>query len=246
MTIKPTIPKNYRPLLDKILEDKQKHTARVVIKDYGIRKNKLWIHGEIQLTIPIDFCYKYMARYRRNKGRLYGGVDVNTDRINLAIVDIEGNLRDTYTFWFREVTARGYPRHRVRTVIGMKIHEMLKYAYHHGVKTLFLENPEVLGKLKLLWIRNDKKLHRNYNWKVTTFRSSIIEMITMKAPLYSIKVKYVDPRGTTHSREHDMVMKKYRLDRHTASAYLIALKGLNLSLTTSIYLHKSLCPINQS
>ena len=138
IVIRPTIPKNYRLLLDRILEEKQKHTARVVIKDYGVRKNKLWIHGEIQLTIPIDFYYKYMTRYRKNIGRLYGGVDVNSDRINLAIVDSEGNLRDTYTFWFREVTARGYPRRKARSVTGMRVHEMLKYAYHHGVKTCLL------------------------------------------------------------------------------------------------------------
>ncbi len=104
---------------------------------------------------------------------------------------------------------------------------MLKYAYHHGVKTLFLENPEVLSKLKLLWIRNGKRLHKNYNWKLSTFRSRIIEMIAMKAPLYSIKVGYVDPKGTTNSKEHDEVMRKHRLDIHTASAYIIALRGLN-------------------
>ena len=226
ITVKPTIPKNYKLLLDKILEEKQKHTARIVIKDYGVRKNRIWIHGEIQLTIPLDFYYKYMTRYRKNKGNLYGGVDDNMDRINLAIVDGEGRLRDIYTFWFRETTARGYPRHRARSVIGMKVHEMLKYAYYHGVKMLFLEKPDVLGRLRLLWIRNGKRLHKNYNWKVATFKSSIIEMITMKVPLYSIKVSYVDPRGTTSSKEHDKIMKKYRLDRHTASAYLIALKRL--------------------
>ena len=224
--IKPSIPKNYKLLLDKILEEKQKHTARVVIKDYGVRKNKLRIHGEIQLTIPLNFYHKYMIKYRRNYGKLYGGVDVNIDRINLAIVDGEGNLRDTYTFWFREVTARGYPRRRARSVIGMKMHEMLKYAYHHGVRELFLENPEVLGRLKLLWVRNGKRLHKNYNWKVATFRSSVIEMIAMKAPLYSIDVKYVDPRGTTHSKEHVEIMRKHRLDKHTSSAYMTALKGL--------------------
>jgi len=150
IVIKPTIPKNYKLLLDKILEGKQKHTARVVIKDYGVRKGRLWVHGEIQLTIPVNFYYKYMTRYKRNYGKLYGGVDVNADSINLAIVDSEGNLRDTYTFWFREVTTRGYPRRKARSIIGMRVHEMLKYAYHHGVKMLFLENPEVLGKLKLL------------------------------------------------------------------------------------------------
>ena len=226
IAVKPTVSKAYRALLDKVIEERQKHTARVVIKGYGVRRNKLWVHGEVQLTLPLDFYYKHMTRYRGNYGKLYGGVDVNADRINLAIVDENGGLRDTYTFWFREVTARGYPRRRARSVIGMKVHDMLRYAYHHGVKAIFLESPEALGRLRLLWIRNGKRLHENYNWKVAAFRSSIIEMIAMKAPLYSIKVGYVGPRGTTHSKEHDEVMKKHRLDKHTASAYLIALKGL--------------------
>jgi hypothetical protein len=224
--VKPTISENYRLLLDKVLEEKQKYTGRVVVRDYGVRKNVLWVRGDIQITIPMSFYYKYIARVRVNRGKLYGGVDVNTDRINLVIVDEKGNLRDYKTFWFPEITARGYPKRRARNIIGMKVHEMLGYAYYHGVKVLFLENPEVLGKLKLLWVRSNDRGHENYNYRVSIFRDSIIEMISLKAPLYGIEAKYVDPKGTTSSREHDEIMEKYRLDRHTASAYLIALKGL--------------------
>jgi len=228
VVIKPTIPRNYMKLLDGILVERQKHVARAVIRDYGVRKGRLWVRGEIQVTIPIDFYYRHMARYRVNNGRLYGGVDVNVDRINLAIVDEKGRLRDVKTFWFEEASRKNCPRRRARSIIGMAVHNMLRYAYHHGVKTLFLENPEVLGRLKLLWIRNGSRLHENYNYRVSVFRSSVIEMIAMKAPLYAIKTIYVDPRGTTHSKEHDELMRKYGLDRHTASAYLIALKGLKL------------------
>ncbi len=188
ITVKPTIPKNHRVLLDKIIEE------------------------------------KHAVRYAENSGRLHGGVDVNTDRISLAVVDGYGRLRDVKTFWFEDVTRRGYPVRKARTLIGMKIHDMLRYAYHHGVKALFLESPDVLGKLKLLWVRNGKRLHKNYNWKVSIFRSSIIEMIATKAPLYSIGISYVSPKGTTNSKEHDEAMKKYGLDRHTASAYLVALE----------------------
>ena len=191
----------------------------------------MWIHGEIQLTIPLDFYYKYMTRYKRNYGKLYGGVDVNTDRVNLAIVDRYGRLRDVKTFWFEDVARKGYPRRKARILVGIAIHEMLQYAYHHGVRTLFLENPEVLGRLRLLWIRNGRRLHRNYNWKVSVFRSSTIEMIVMKAPLYSINIKHVNPRGTTHSKEHDYIMRKHGLDRHLASAYLIALRGIERHTT---------------
>jgi hypothetical protein len=51
-------------------------------------------------------------------------------------------------------------------------------------------------------------------------------MIALKAPLYGIEAKYVDPKGTTSSEEHDEAMKRYGLDRHTTSAYLIALRDL--------------------
>ncbi|KUO80531.1 MAG: hypothetical protein AT718_02890 [Vulcanisaeta sp. JCHS_4] len=77
-----------------------------------------------------------------------------------------------------------------------------------------------------MWVRGSDKSHENYNHRVMVFRSSIIERIALKAPLYSIEVKYVSPRGTTNSDEHNELMRKYRLDRHTASAYLIALRGL--------------------
>jgi hypothetical protein len=200
--------------------------GRVVIIDYGVRNNRLWVHGEVQVTVPLDVYYERMARHRRNAGKLIGGVDVNTDRINLAIVDEDGELIDHRTFWFSETTARGFPKHKAWSIIGMRNHELLDYAYHHGVKTLFLENPEVLGRLRLIWVRGGDRKHENYNYKVSVFRSSIIERIAMKAPLYSIRVRYVNPRGTTNSTEHDEAMRKYGLDRHTASAYLTALRGL--------------------
>jgi hypothetical protein len=224
--IKPTIPKGYRLLLDKVLEERQRYTGRVVLKSYGVGDGGLWVQGEVQITISMNFYYKHMARARANKGRLYGGVDVNVDRINLVIVDEKGVFRDIRTFWFEEASRKGCNRHRARSIIGMRVHEMLEYARRHDVKALFLENPEVLGKLKLLWIRSNDRGHENYNYKVSVFRGSVIEMIVLKAPLYDIEAKYVDPRGTTSSREHGEIMKRYGLDRHVASAYLIALRGL--------------------
>jgi hypothetical protein len=227
VVVKPTVSRSYRQLLDTVLAGRVEYMGRVVVRDYGVRNNRLWVHGEVQVTIPLDVYYEHMTRHKRNAGKLFGGVDVNTDRINLAIIDEEGGLRDYKTFWFSETSRKGFSRRRAWSIIGMRIHEMLDYAYHHGVKTLFLENPEVLGRLKLAWIKSGDRGRENYNHKVTTFRSSIIERITMKAPLYSIRVGYVSPRGTTNSKEHDELMRRYGLDRHTASAHLIAIKGLN-------------------
>jgi len=188
VVIKPTIPRSYRELLDAILTGRVEYMGRVVINGVGARSNQLWVHGEVHMTVPMDVYYERMARHKRNGGKLFGGVDVNTDRINLTIINENGELIDHRTFWFSEVTARGFPRYKAWSIIGMRIHEMLNYAYHHGVKTLFLENPDVLGRLRLMWIRGGDRKHENYNYKVMTFRSSIIEKIAMKAPLYSIRL----------------------------------------------------------
>jgi len=227
--IKPTISRSFSTLVSKIIEEKQKYASRVVIKDFGVRDGTMWVRGEVQITVPLNFYYNHMARYRESKGNLIGGVDVNVDRINLAIVDENSSLRDHKTFWFRETTARGYPRKSARSVIGMKIHEMLKYAYQHGVSTIALENPETLGKLRLLWVKHGKRGHENYNHRVSVFRCRVIEMIALKAPLYATRVVYVNPAGTTNSRDHDEVVRRYGADKHTASAYLIALRALNQS-----------------
>ncbi|RLE64474.1 MAG: hypothetical protein DRJ47_07625 [Thermoprotei archaeon] len=226
ISLKPTIPKNYKQTLGKIIGEKQPYVARIVLKGFGERKNMLWVHGEIHLSIPYRFYLEHFKRYKRNYGKLLGGVDVNVDRINLAIIDRYGRLRDVKTFWFEEASWKGCPRQRAWSIIGIAVHNMLRYAYHHGVKVLFLENPETLGYLKTLWIKKGERRSNNYNYRVQFFRNRIVERITMKTPLYSINIEYVNPKGTTHSREHDEVMRRYGLDRHTASAYLIALRGI--------------------
>jgi len=51
-----------------------------------------------------------------------------------------------------------------------------------------------------MWVRGGDRKHGNYNHKVMVFRSSIIERIALKAPLYSIRVGYVNPRGQQTQR----------------------------------------------
>ncbi|PLC68081.1 hypothetical protein B7L70_05140 [Vulcanisaeta sp. EB80] len=45
-----------------------------------------------------------------------------------------------------------------------------------------------------MWVRGGDRKHGNYNHKVMVFRSSIIEKIALKAPLYSIRAGYVSPK----------------------------------------------------
>jgi len=218
--------RGHEELLKLVVESREKYMPRVLVRGYNVRDGELYVSGEIHVAIGYDFYLKHMTRYREPRGSLIGGVDVNVDRINLAIVDEKGNLRDCKTFWFSEATSRGYPRRRTWSVVGARIHEMLRYAYNHGVSTIALENPEVLSHLKLAWVRTGYRKHENYNYRVSVFRNTIIERIATKAPLYGLNIKFADPKGTTSSREHDEIMKRLGLDRHAASAYLIALRSI--------------------
>jgi len=232
-TIELRTPKGYLKLLkilvEKALNNEIGYPARVVIVEFNFYQGNLHLYCSLQVMVPYSLYLETLRKYLNPLGDHVAGVDVNVDRVNLAIVDRYGRLRDVKTFWFREITSRGYRGEQAWTRIHQAVHDMLDYAYHHGVSTTILENPEVIGYLRYYWVRNGERKTRNYNYRVSIFRNRVIEVIAYKAPLYAISVKYVNPRGTTHSKEHDEIMRIHGLDRHTTSAYLIALKGLNTS-----------------
>ena len=138
--VKPTIPKRWRHILQNLWFYMLPYHARVVLKQFGNRKGVLFTHGDVQVAVDYDFYLELMRRYDQPKGKNIAGVDVNLDRINLAIVNKDGELRDYKTFWFKEIKSRNMPKRKVRSIIGEKVHEMLKYAYHHGVSKIYLEN----------------------------------------------------------------------------------------------------------
>ena len=63
--------------------------------------------------------------------------------------------------------------------------------------------------------------------KITRFaKRELLQYGIVMSLKYSFKILLIDPKGTTRSKEHNKIMKEYGLDRHTASAYLIALNIL--------------------
>mgnify|MGYP000356629866 CR=1 FL=1 len=227
ITIKPVIPKGYiklvKTLVDKALKREVGYPARVYIRDYGDKLE--YLYGELQVMVKYDFYIEVMKKYDKPLGNNIAGVDVNVDRLNLVVINRSGDIVWKYTTRFPHVTSRGFPRKRAWSIIGEKIHEILRNTYSHGASVIAVENPEIIGYLRYYWIRNGKRKTKNYNYKVSIFRNSMIERIIWKAPLYGLKVIPINPKGTTRSKDHEYVMRKYGLDRHVASAYLIALKA---------------------
>ena len=69
--------------------------------------------------------------------------------------------------------------------------------------------------------------NKRANRKITRFaKKQLLQYGIAMSMKYGFKVLLINPKGTTQSKEHNKVMKRYGLDRHAASAYLIALKGI--------------------
>jgi len=206
--------KDYLPLVQEIVklakEKKISYSARIVFRD-----GRIYSH----LSIPVDLYLKYFSKGSAN-GSLIAGFDLNADRINMVMVDKFGRIRDVKTEWFPEVTSHGFPRSKAKIKRLEALAKLLDYAYHHDVGVVVFEN---------LFIIKRRKFTKNSsaNRKMSRFaKKELLQYGIIMSMKYGFKVLLVNPKGTTLSKEHDEVMRKYGLDRHTASAYIIALRGI--------------------
>ncbi|MEM1749767.1 MAG: hypothetical protein QXV30_01755 [Desulfurococcaceae archaeon] len=205
---------NHVPLVKELSElaksRKCSYGAKIVF-----RKGRVYLH----LSVPVELYLKYFGRGEAI-GSLIAGFDLNSDRVNMVIVDKYGRVVDVRTAWFPEVTSPGYPGSKAMVVRLRALAELLNYAYHHGVGVVVFED---LDKIKQRRFTSSPTANR----KITRFaKKQLLTHAVVMALKYGLKPVLVDPRGTTSSPVHSTVMKKHGLDRHTASAYLIALRYL--------------------
>ncbi|MCD6487896.1 MAG: hypothetical protein J7K21_01550 [Desulfurococcales archaeon] len=220
------VPRIYSEIFERIAELGMKcklgYLARMVVLDSSYVR----VYAELQISIPYELYLSHRRRFERPLGNNVAGIDVNVDRINLAIINKRGILRDTKTFHYPSLASTTLKGEQRRSLLHKVVHDVLKYAYYHGVSTIVLEDPEILGYLKSRWIRSNERRNSRYNRRVSIFRSSIIEEFVLHAPEYGLNSYYVDPAYT--SKLAELIAKDMGLDRYTASAYIIALEYLEL------------------
>jgi len=214
---------NYVPLVKELSE-----LAKSRKCSYGVmivfRNGRIYLH----LSVPVELYLKYF-RKGEAKGDLIAGFDLNSDRINTVIVDKYGRVVDVRTAWFPEVTSPGYPRNKARVVRLQALVELFNYAYHHGANVAVFED---LDKIKRRRFTSSPTANR----KITRFaKKQLLTHAVVMSLRYGLKPALVDPRGTMSSPVHSAVMKKHGLDRHTTSAYLIALRYLQDEKTVNSY-----------
>jgi len=209
-------------LVDAINE--QDYHCRIYINGWSRYK----VGGTVQVAIPDRIWLRYELRdleqVKLEEVEYVLGFDVNFDRINWVLIDLDCRIISMGTIWFHWLVTQGARTKGARGYIIQELHKLftrLKILEKRKF-AVAVEKSYVLKFLKLVWIKSGKRKNEHYNYKVSRFRARTIDDIKQVATLYALPVIEVDPRGTTHSEEHDEVMRRLGLDRHMASAYLIA------------------------
>ncbi|MGC9072310.1 MAG: hypothetical protein ACP5HK_06435 [Acidilobus sp.] len=208
--------KEYLPLLKELEELASKgeegYGAVVSFKHYPM----------IHLQIPLWLYLKHFSSPKPGGYGLIAGFDLNSDRLNVVVIDRDGKVVARRTWWYSEAVSHGFPKEKAKALRLNALSEALNFLSRIGVDYVAFEDLFLVKKRKFTRSRSG-------NRKVSRFAKK--QMLThgvIKALRLGFNVVLVNPKGTTNSEDHDRVMREKGFDRHTASAYLIALKGLGV------------------
>jgi len=208
--------KEYLPLLSELEElsrrKEEGYGAVISFKD----------HPMIHLQIPLWLYLKHFSSPKPNGYGLVAGFDLNSDRLNVVVINKESSIVTTKTWWYSEVVSHGFPKDKAKALRLNALSQALIFLSRIGVDYVVFEDLFLVKKRKFTRSKSG-------NRKVSRFakRQMLIHGV-IKALRLGFNVVLVNPKGTTNSEGHDKVMREKGFDRHTASAYLIALKGIGM------------------
>jgi predicted transposase len=178
-------------------------------------------HPRIHVHVPTWLYLKHFSENKAMSGKFIAGVDLNSDRVNLVVIDSKGEIVYIKSSKFPEATSHGFPRDLAKQKRLYALYQAIDLATLTGASIIAFENLFEIKKKKFT-------INHRTNRKISKFaKKQLLTHGILRAIKMGFKIILIDPKGTTKSKEHDGVMKRHGLDKHSASAYLIALKGLS-------------------
>jgi predicted transposase len=176
----------------------------------------------IHLQVPLWLYLKHFSSPKPVGYGLVAGFDLNSDRLNVVVVNKDGKVIAIKTFWYSDVTRPGFPKGKAMALRLNALSQALNFLSRVGVDYVAFEDLFLVKRRKFTRSKSG-------NRKVSRFaKKQLLIHGVVKALRLGFNVVLVNPKGTTNSEGHDRIMREKGFDRHTASAYLIALKGLGM------------------
>jgi len=179
-------------------------------------------HPRIHVQVPLWLYLKYFSTPKQEGYGLIAGFDINSDRVNVVVLDGNGSIVAMKTFWYSETVSHGFPRDRAKWVRLNALSDALGWCRRIGVDYIVFEE---LTKIKIKKYVSNPSINR----KISKFpKKQVLVHGVIKALKLGLTVVLVNPRGTSNSVTHRQIMREKGLDRHMASAYIIAYRGLKV------------------
>lgn len=129
----------YTPLLEELIElaSRREEGYGVII---SFRE-----YPRIHVQVPLWIYLKYLSTPKPKGYGLIAGFDVNSDRINIVIIDTKGGVVTLKTFWYSETVSHGFPRDKAKWIRLNALSDALKWCKRIGVDYIVFEDYS-LGK----------------------------------------------------------------------------------------------------
>ncbi len=179
-------------------------------------------YPRIHVQVPLYLYLKYFSIPKPRGYGLVAGFYINSDRLNVVVIDGSGVLVAMKTFWYSETVSHGFPREKAKWIRLNALASALRWCKRIGVDYIVFED---LSRIKT------RKFTYNpcANRKIAKFpKKQILQHGIIKALKNGFTIILVNPKGTSNSITHKQIMREKGLDKHTASAYIIAYRGLKI------------------
>jgi len=179
-------------------------------------------HPRIHVQVPLQLYLKYFGQSKAKGHGLIAGFDINSDRLNVVVLNNDGDIVAMKTFWYSEVVSQGFPKERAKQLRLNAVRDALEWCRKLKVDYVTFED---LTRIKTRRFTNSSYTNR----KIAKFaKKQILVRGVIKALRLGFTAMLINPRGTSNSLAHKQVMKEKGLDKHMASAYIIAYRGLRM------------------
>jgi len=94
----------------------------------------------IYLQIPLWLYLKHFSSPKLNGYGLFAGFDLNSDRLNVVVVNKEGEIITFKTWWYSEVVSHGFPKGKAKALRFNALSQALNFLSRVGVDYVVFED----------------------------------------------------------------------------------------------------------
>jgi len=201
--------KKHIPIIEELINAELPYSVGIVLND-----GRFYLH----VTVPLEVVAKYDRHPKiLTKSRYIAGFDLNSDRINMVIINEKGEIIDVRNKHFPEITQHGFSKNKARDIILKALNELIDYAVHHNVSFFVFE--------KLENIKKKKGRNKNANRKISRFSYRML-LTHAKTMVKKRGGTFITISPTYASVDAIPLSKRLGLDIHTTSAYLLVIRYL--------------------